>query len=437
MTEQNTEHYQKLLTQIGKKIRRTLDVDTIWQQTAQSLGPALNVSGCIICSYKNCSPKVQVVAEYCPATDNSMVGHFLWLSDEPVLEKALKTLQPVILEQPEVSDHSQDSFACKDTARSQLIVATTYQNRANGIITLQENRYRHWTEAEIELVEDIAEQVGAAVAHINLNQELEETRKQAQEATRIKQEFLTTISHELRTPLNGTIGFLKLILDDMVEEPDEQREFTEEAYRSSLHLLDIINDILDVAKIEAEQVKLILGAIKLDELLNDVEKLTKHLFKKKNLSFSVQIPKNYDSITLYGNYQRLLQVMLNLLGNAIKFTNEGGVTISVEIIKNKVVFQNKELPGMVKIRVDDTGIGVSLEKLDKIFGIFNKGDGSFTTRFGGTGLGLTISQKLVEAMGGAIDFFSMGENLGSTVTFTVPLYQEPLRVSGKLTASGE
>ena len=129
---------------------------------------------------------------------------------------------------------------------------------------------------------------------------------------------------------------------------------------------------------------------------------------------------------MYGNYQRLLQIILNLTGNAIKFTNEGGIWISTEVIKKKVTFQNQQFPGMLKIRVADTGIGVSLDQQDKLFESFFQVDGDRTRKYGGTGLGLAISQKLVEAMGGTVNFYSMGEGLGSTVTFTVPLYQEPL-----------
>lgn len=422
MTEQDLEKYQKLLTKIGKKIRRTLDVDTIWQQTVDTLGVDLKVGHCIICSYKKGSQKLQVVAEYRQKPIKPLLGNLLWLADEPGLDKALTSLQPVIIvEQPAENGQSK--------GKTQLIVAISYQNIPKGILILYGEDYRNWTDAEIEIVEEVADQVGACVAYLNLQEELEETRKQAQEATRLKQEFLTTISHELRTPLNGTIGFLKLILDDLVDEPDEQREFTQEAYHSSLHLLNIINDILDIAKIEAKQINLTLGAVNLEEMLRDVKKITKPQIDKKNLDFEIKIPKNTDKIVVYGNYSRLLQVMLNLVGNAIKFTNEGSITITAEVLKTKVLFQNQEFPGMVKIRVDDTGIGVPLDKLDKIFGIFNKGDGSTTTPVGGTGLGLAISQELVEAMGGAVEFFSMGENLGSTVTFTVPLYQDNLIVT--------
>jgi len=278
-------------------------------------------------------------------------------------------------------------------------------------------------------VRELADQVGTAIAHATLYKELELARHQAEEASRLKSEFLANTSHEIRTPLNGMLGFLKLVIEGMADSPDEQMEFIEEAYRSALHLLNIINDILDIAKIEAGKLELELGPVKLNEVFSIVENFTSTQAEQKNLSLQIQMPATTDEIILHGNYQRLLQVMLNLVGNAIKFTHEGGITISADVVPKKVMFQNEEHPGMVKVRVADTGIGVSLDKQDKLFQSFSQVDGSRTRQYGGTGLGLTISQKLVEAMGGAVNFYSMGEGLGSTVTFTVPLYQQPVMVS--------
>jgi signal transduction histidine kinase len=171
-----------------------------------------------------------------------------------------------------------------------------------------------------------------------------------------------------------------------------------------------------------------LGPVRLDDLMSAVENFTQNQAQQKKLSLNIELPAINDEVVLYGNYQRLLQVMLNLVGNAIKFTNEGGVTISAEILKKKVTFKDQELPGMVKVRVADTGIGVSLDKQDKLFQSFSQVDGSRTRQYGGTGLGLAISQRLVETMGGVVNFYSLGEGLGSTVTFTVPLYQTPVMV---------
>lgn len=432
---------QKLLSQIARNIRRTLNLDIIWQQTVDSLGKALGVTHCFICSYNPEHNQMQVVAEYRQEPVRSMLGIEIDLSSEPGFLQAIETQEPVVREQA-LHPNFQQSI---------LLVATCYQDKPNGLISLQHcvrasqkpgDRVssladgtpnnticlRQWTADELELVRELADQVGTAIAHATLYQELEAARQQAEEASRLKSEFLANTSHELRTPLNGMLGFLKLILEGMADDPEEQQEFIEEAYRSGLHLLNVINDILDIAKIEAGKMELELGPVKLDELFNDVEDFTRTQAEQKNLNLQIQLPTTPDEIIVHGNYQRLLQVMLNLVGNAIKFTHEGGVTISADVVRKKVLFQNQHLPGMVKVRVADTGIGVSLDKQDKLFQSFSQVDGSRTRQYGGTGLGLTISQKLVEAMGGAVNFYSMGEGLGSTVTFTVPLYQEPVIV---------
>jgi signal transduction histidine kinase len=414
----NAEYYQQQRAKIARNIRRTLDLDTIWQKTVQGLGKALGVSRCIICSYKPSSSKVRVVAEYCQEPFRSLLGQKVQLADEPELSKALTTGQPIVVE---------GALAQVFDAHSMLIVATCYQDQPNGLISLQQcDRSRHWNDAEIEMVRDLADQVGTAIAHAVLYNELEEARAAAEESSRLKSEFLASTSHELRTPLNGMICSLKLILDGTVDEPEEQLEFIQDAYRSALHLLNIINDILDIAKIEAGKMELELAPLKLNQLFQDVENFTQTQAEQKQLSFRIELPPTHDEVILYGNYQRLLQVMLNLVGNAIKFTHEGGVTLSAEVIKKKLAFNNQELPGMVRVRVEDTGIGVSLEKQDRLFQSFSQVHGGHNRPYGGTGLGLAISQKLIETMGGKVNFFSMGEGLGSTVTFTVPLYQEPV-----------
>ncbi len=430
----SSELYQKLQSQIARNIRRTLDLETIWQQTVNGLGQALRVSRCLICPYQpaklesSSAPVLEIVAEYHVAEVSTVLGQTIRLTEEPYLTQALETTEPIIVEQMPVNPWNCNSL---------MAVITCYQEKPNGLIILHQCSIsdRPWSRVEIEFVREIADQVGTAIAHATLYKELEDARQQAEAASRLKSEFLANTSHELRTPLNGMIGFLKLIIDGMADDPDEQKEFIEEAYRSALHLLNLINDVLDIAKIEAGKMQLDLSPVKLNELLVDVEDLTRAQVHQKRLNFKVVKPATYDEIILYGNYQRLLQVLLNLVGNSIKFTHEGGVTISAEIMKKKVVVHNEELPGMVKVRVADTGIGVSLDKQDKLFQSFSQVDGSRTRQYGGTGLGLAISQRLVEAMGGIVNFFSMGEGLGSTVTFTIPLYQNPVMILSS--ANGE
>ena len=410
--------YQKLLNQVVRQIRRSLDLATIYQQTVDNVGSTFAVSRCLVLEACNKIAPLSVEAEYCRDEYDSTTKYQINWLDEAHLQQALSVNYPVAVDLIE-SDSLQ--------RKSVLAISTNYNSENNIIICLQQcDRYRHWTTAEMEMLREIAEQVEAALSLAKLYREVEQASIQAEEANRLKSDFLANTSHELRTPLNGIIGFLKLLLEGMADDPEEQHEFIEEAYKSSIHLLNLINDILDIAKIEAGKMELEFNEIELEELLQNVDNLIHTQAEQKGLSFQIKYPATLTPVTLYGNYQRLLQVMLNLVGNGIKFTQEGGILISAEVNNKKLEFQGIEFPGTVKISVADTGIGVSLEKQNKLFENFYQVDGSRTKSYGGTGLGLAISQKLVEAMGGSISFYSMGEDLGSTVTFTVPLSHLPV-----------
>lgn len=445
------EVYQRVLSQVAWNVRRTLNLDAIWQKTVNGLGEALGVARCLICPYEPGYSSIMVTAEYCGPQWDSAIGLELPVNHRTFAGRTLLTLDPQVLTAKEVGLGGEEIPV--------LAIATCHKDQPNGLILLQHaTPDREWSGLEIALIQDLANQIGTDIAHAKLytesqnlakelretndrlrqkHQELEEARAQAEEASRLKSEFLANTSHELRTPLNGMIGFLKLVMDGMADDPEEQAEFIEESYRSAVHLLNIINDILDIAKIEAGKMQLDLDPVSLDDLMTDVANFTRSQAQQNNLSFEIRTPDIRDPVILYGNYQRLLQVMLNLVGNAIKFTHEGGITITAEVIPEKTIVQGEEKPGMVKIGVADTGIGVSLEKQDKLFQNFSQIDGSRTRQYGGTGLGLVISQKLVEAMGGVVSFFSMGEGLGSTVTFTVPLYQELIMIPNQSKGSSE
>ncbi len=409
--------YQKQINHIARQIHRTLDLGNISQQTVKGLSNTFNLSRCLIGTYKSENEIITISAEYCQDSFSSLLNKQLHLKEEIQLKKAISSLQPLVLKK------SQSSLNIDQG----LVIATGYSGIANGLIILQHTTSeKFWLEGEIELMVELAEQVGVAIAHATLYQELAQAREQAEAASRQKSDFLASTSHELRTPLNGIIGFLKLILDDMADDPEEQRQFIQESYNSSIYLLSIINDILDIAKIEAGRMSLEFGTVNLTELFKRIKHFTCKQIQQKNLTLAIELPSTHDDIIVYGDYQRLLQVLLNLVGNAIKFTDEGGVTISAELIRKKIHFNGQDLMGIVKIRVADTGIGVALEQQDKLFQLFTQINSSHTRQHGGTGLGLVISQRLIEMMGGEVKFYSMGEGLGSTLTFTVPLYQEPL-----------
>ncbi|ASC70015.1 signal transduction histidine kinase [Halomicronema hongdechloris C2206] len=440
--------YAALLNRITRNIRRTLDLDTIWRHTVDGLGAMFCSQRNLVCTYQTGDKTVTVTAESCQQGLTPWLHQEFSLAQLNYLQRAIASAEPVLALTDET--HPDGAISCHPA--SVLAIATRYQDQPNGIIVLYSQSDRVWSPLELELVSDLADQVGTAIAHAQLfgeshalavklqeantnllkkHQELEEARHQAEEASRLKSEFLANTSHELRTPLNGMIGFLKLVLDGMADDPEEQEDFIQEAHKSAIHLLSLINDVLDIAKIEAGKLQIDMSPLNLKELFQDVENFTRPQAEQKGLEFKLLVPATRDEIILLGNYQRLLQVMLNLVGNAIKFTHEGGVTISAEVKLQKTTFQGQSRPGFVKVSVADTGIGVSLEKQDRLFQTFSQVDGDRTRQYGGTGLGLAISQKLVEAMGGVVQFISMGEGLGATVTFTTLLYREPVLISSE------
>lgn len=244
MNQQISAQSQKLLLQIGRKIRRTLDVDTIWQQTVNSLGQTLGVSRCIICPYPSSNLQVKVAAEYCQKPFLPMLGMEISLTSAPHFIQALATLEPVVIE----------SFKADDLFQRQslLVVATAYQEQPNGIISLHRceggssgkggKTDRPWTSGQIEFAQELADQVGSAIALATLYQE---NSQRTQEISQLKKQFLLSASHELRTPLNHIIGYLQLTIDDQADDPIEERDFIQEAHRSAIHLSKVISNILD------------------------------------------------------------------------------------------------------------------------------------------------------------------------------------------------
>ncbi|MEB3311938.1 MAG: ATP-binding protein [Snowella sp.] len=409
---------QSHLAQISRKIRRTLHLPTIWHETVNGIGEALQVSRCLMLTKDPSLMTFQVQAEFCQpqviSLRSQQITDLLENYDLSVLERC----QPLLMDYEE-PDRWQ--------TYSMLMMPTFYQQQCNGLICIQQcDRPRYWSPQVIESLQELAEQVGTAIAHATLYHELEQATRTAQEASQLKSEFLANTTHELRTPLNGIIGFLKLVLDGMTDSEEEAQEFLEEAYQSALHLLNLINDILDLAKIESGKIDLELSTVDLAEVCQAVSNFATPQAQAKNLDFEINLPKTLTPITIYGNYRWLLQIVLNLVGNAIKFTHQGQVSVKAEVIKQKIDWKDQIFPGKVKISVTDTGIGVALDQQARLFEKFVQIDGSRTKAYGGTGLGLSISQKLVEAMGGTIAFFSMGEGLGSTVTFSALLDHLPV-----------
>lgn len=244
-----------------------------------------------------------------------------------------------------------------------------------------------------------------------LNARLEAANLEMAELGRVKDDFLAHTSHELRTPLNSILGFSKLILDGLCQNPAEERELLRDVFESAQHLLGIVNDILDIAKIEAGKLKLSPQRVELRPLFEQVLAVVSVQAEEKKLKL-VDETAGRELPPVRADENRLRQVLINLLDNAVKFTAQGGITLRAH---------TDRVPGHVLVEVQDTGVGVPAEQQAGLFEKFKQVDSSFTRRHGGSGLGLAICRRLVEMMGGQIELESPGEGRGTTVRFTIPL----------------
>jgi signal transduction histidine kinase len=294
------------------------------------------------------------------------------------------------------------------SSRSTLAVPMIRQGDVIGAIALAHREVAAFSNAHVELLQTFANQAVIAIENVRLFKELEAANRELAAASQHKSEFLANMSHELRTPLNAIIGFSEVLSDRMFGELNEkQEEYLKDIYASGTHLLSLINDILDLSKIEAGRMELELTDFDLPTALDNALMLIRERAQRRSLTLHKNVDAGVGQIQ--GDERKIRQVVLNLLSNAIKFTPEGGRIELAAVPKD----------GCVEISISDTGVGIAPEDQEKVFEEFRQ-VGTAEKKAEGTGLGLTLCRKFVELHGGRI-WVKSQLGAGSTFTFTIPV----------------
>jgi len=280
-----------------------------------------------------------------------------------------------------------------------------------GLLGLTRSEVQPFTDKQIELVTTFADQAAIAIENVRLFDEIQDKSRQLEEASQHKSQFLANMSHELRTPLNAILGYTELMADGAYGEPSEKMlGILKRLEANGKHLLGLINDVLDLSKIEAGQLVLELSDYCVQDIAQTVRSTLEPLASDKKLAFKLELAPNLPPG--HGDGRRLTQVLINLVGNAIKFTDAGEVAIKAEANN-----------GSFHVSVRDTGPGISSADQARLFQEFQQADNAITRKKGGTGLGLAISKRIIEMHGGKI-WVESQPGQGSTFTFTLPVIVE-------------
>ena len=406
-----------VLNTIGAAVSQSLDLGVIVKQAVDKIAETLAFDAVWVYELDSRTKMLRMIA-YHGLNDEMAKNMAERRMDKGISAPVLETGTRLVFEDLQHDARYQGLSRAGTVASLGFKAAAAFPIRTKdkiiGTLHVTNLTTRHFASEELQLLESIAQQVGVASENAKLFEELREAKERAESSDRAKSDFLANMSHELRTPLNAIIGFSEMLVDEKVGSlnPD-QKEFINDILKSAQHLLEVINDVLDLAKVATGKLELNAQSFSLKEAIAETCGIVKPMAAKRNVVINVDAPVDNDIVTL--DPLRFKQVLYNLLSNAIKYNHDNGdVRVAVSVDEQK----------QIRLQVKDTGIGIKEEDLPRIFDDFIQLNISTTKVQQGTGLGLALTKKILEQQKGSITAESeVGQ--GSTFTVVLPLASEP------------
>jgi len=413
VTLRRQNEYLAISAEIGRLVVSILDLDTLFDRTVNLIQERFGFDHTGLFLVEETGFNAVLKSATGKAGQEMLLRQYsLPVGSRSIVGTVSSTGDPLVVNDTAVDPIHHLNPLLPDT-QSEAAIPLQIGKRIIGVIDFQSKEMNAFTQADIAILVTLADQVAVAIENARSYELAQRAIQEMRELDRLKSQFLANMSHELRTPLNSIIGFSRVIIKG-IDGPvtNLQEQDLSAIYNSGQHLLRLINDILDLSKIDAGKMELAFDDVNINELLQSVVPTVMGLIKDKPIKLEQNIAA--DIPVVRADTMRLRQVMINLLSNAVKFTDEGTITISASLeIKPD---GNSE----VVVKVTDTGPGIAPEDLGKLFQPFSQVDASPTRKTGGTGLGLSICRRFVELHGGQIDATSeVGK--GSTFYFTLPL----------------
>ena len=409
----------RALGEVSQAVNSTLDLKTVLETIVAKAVQLSHTDAGAIYVYSKSADKFRLKATYGMDADliAAISGQSIALND-PGIGDAARQREPVqvsdLAENPSTAVHK---IVLDAGFRSVLIIPLLRPNKIVGALVVRRRIPGRFSDSTVHLLETFGAQSVLAIQNARLFSEIEEKSHQLEVASRHKSQFLANMSHELRTPLNSVLGFSEMLADGLYGDlPEKARTTLGRVQANGRHLLGLINDVLDLSKIEAGELKLTIDDYAIGQIVKSVAATAEPLARAKGLTLTVAVTEGLPMGR--GDERRLSQVLLNLAGNAVKFTDSGSIDIAAEV--QDEYFQ---------VSVRDTGPGIAPEHQERIFEEFQQIDESSTRQKGGTGLGLAISKRIVEMHGGTI---SLESSLGAGSTFHIAI---PIRADERMRAA--